>query len=260
MEKEASNLKEKIKFTESALNADKIENLINSISTLKVNIEKISSILLDFDIKSNELKRKDKLMYELNTKLNEYSTAAKLVSPKGLPHLLLNEVLTTFEMYINKFLSFFDMSVVVSVYSELKSLEDYCPNDGVKYNKNDIVCKVCGNIRGKKLDESISIISKDSGVEWWQESSGGRALIALAVRLALLKMVKNKKSDVDFIILDEVFSNLDSKNKVKVMNLIKFAMKDLELKQVFIVSHDELKEYSDYEIIIEHENEEIIIK
>ena len=44
------------------------------------------------------------------------------------------------------------------------------------------------------------------------------------------------------------------------MNLIKFAMDTLELNQVFMVSHDELKDYADYEITIKHENGEVTIE
>lgn len=257
---ELKDIQERIKFVESALNAERVESLINSISSLKTNIEKISAILLDYELKLNTLKEHDEHLIEVNNKLNEYLTASKLVAPKGLPHLLLQDVLSTFELYINEFLEYVDMGVIVSGYSELKSLEDYCPTDGTRFNKGDTFCKVCNSIRGKKLDENISIVSKDSGVEWWQESSGGRALISLAVRLALLKMIKEKGASIDFLILDEVFSNLDSRNKIKVMNLIKFAMDTLDLNQVFMVSHDELKDYADYEITIKHENGEVTIE
>lgn len=256
---EFQDLQEQIKFVESGLNADRVEALLNSISTLKTNIDKVSAILLDYDIKSVELTDKDSLLVDLNKQLLEYSTAAKLVSPKGLPHVMLQEVLTLFESYINSYLSFVDMEVVVSGYSELKSLEDYCQNDGTNYRKNEAVCSTCGGTRGNKLDESITILTKDSGVEWAHESSGGKGLIALAVRLALLKMAKKKKAEADFLILDEVFSNLDSRNKSKVLELLNFAMTDLDLKQIFLVSHDELKDSTDYEITIEHLNGQVNI-
>lgn len=249
-----ADVNESISRIEPGLNTDRIERLLNSISSLKGNISAIKNLLLDFDIATSERIRLDKELQHKDTKLRELTTAAKLVSPKGLPHILLQEVLAKLESLTNSYLKFVNMSVTVSGYAELKSLEDYCLNDGAKFGKNDTVCRVCGAVRENKMDETITIFSNDSGVEWYRESSGGRALIALAIRLALFKMAKEKKANADFMILDEVFTNLDSENKLNALKMLKYAMQDLELKQIFLVSHDEIKDYTDKEIVISHDN------
>ncbi|NCD10669.1 MAG: hypothetical protein EOL98_14910, partial [Negativicutes bacterium] len=225
-------IQQEVKFLESSLNTNRIETLVNSIAATKTSIDTVKGILLGYEMALAEKRTKDEELMKIETEFKELSTVAKLVSPKGLPHILLNEVLLLLESYTNRYLSFVDMSVMVSGYSELKSLEEFCHNDGTKFNKNDTMCRTCGAVRENKVDETINIISKDSGVEWFRESSGGKALIALAVRLAIFKLAKSKKADADFLILDEVFTNLDSENKGKALEMLRFAMTDLGLKQI----------------------------
>lgn len=257
---ELLSLQEEVKFLESSLNTNRIESLVNSIAATKTSIDTVKGILLGYEISLTEKRTKDAKLSEIESRFKELSTVAKLVSPKGLPHILLNEVLLLLESYTNRYLSFVGMSVVISGYSELKSLEEFCHNDGTKFNKNDTMCRTCGAIRENKVDENINIISKDSGVEWFRESSGGRALIALAIRLAIFKLAKTKKAEADFLILDEVFTNLDSENKSKALEMLRFAMTDLGLRQILLVSHDEVKDYTDHEVVISHENGRVEIK
>lgn len=257
---EFSSVQEEVKFLESSLNTSYIEELLNSINMTKSSISTIKNILMEYDIKQTELERLNGELFMLDSDFKELSVVAKLISPKGLPHLLLSSVLDTLENYTNKFLKFVGMSVYISGYAELKSLEDYCQNDGTKFGKTDSVCRTCGAIRENKVDENISVISKDSGVEWYRESSGGRALIALATRLALFKLAKSKKAEADFLILDEVFTNLDSDNKQNALKMLKFAMQDLDLKQIFLVSHDEIKDCTDNELVVSHSNGKVSIE
>ena len=70
----------------------------------------------------------------------------------------------------------------------------------------------------------------------------------------------SKKAEADFLILDEVFTNLDSENKSKALEMLRFAMTDLGLRQILLVSHDEVKDYTDHEVVISHENGRVEIK
>ena len=73
-------------------------------------------------------------------------------------------------------------------------------------------------------------------------------------------MAKSKKAEADFLILDEVFTNLDSDNKQNALKMLKFAMQDLDLKQIFLVSHDEIKDCTDNELVVSHSNGKVSIE
>ena len=61
-------------------------------------------------------------------------------------------------------------------------------------------------------------------------------------------------------ILDGLRDNLDEVNKLSVLHLIEFAIEDLHLQQVFIISHDELNKLLPTTITVVREVDKSIIK
>lgn len=169
--------------------------------------------------------------------------AAKLVSPHGIPYIYLMNTLEKLESYTNKFLEKVGMKIQIIPFRELASLEDTCPIDGKKFGRDEMICSLCGSDRKRKIQEQIEIITADRQIKWQEESGGGKAIIALGLRLGVFKLLKEyKQVKADFLIVDEAFSFLDTTNSELVLNMLIDSFKELELKQMFIVSHNELKD------------------
>lgn len=231
-----------LEYLSQVMDTNYIAKLNDDMFKIKEQLNVVNRVLSDYWKTTAEVKELNEELYSLDTNLKSYTTALKLVSPRGIPYLLLTKVLEELESYTNRFLKKVGMKVYISGYAELKSLEDYCSNDGYKFKRNDTECPICSSKRENKLQEEITVTSADTGVVWQAESSGGKALIALAVRFALLAMAKERKCTADFMILDEIFTNLDLRNKLAALEMIKEAAEELDIKQLFIVTHDELKD------------------
>lgn len=231
-----------LEYLSQVMDTNYIAKLNDDMFKIKEQLNVVNRVLSDYWKTTVEVKELNEELYSLDTNLKSYTTALKLVSPRGIPYLLLTKVLEELESYTNQFLKKVGMKVYISGYAELKSLEDYCSNDGYKFKRNDTECPICSSKRENKLQEEITVTSADTGVVWQAESSGGKALIALAVRFALLAMAKERKCTADFMILDEIFTNLDLRNKLAALEMIKEAAEELDIKQLFIVTHDELKD------------------
>lgn len=237
-----NTIEDKLEYLSKVMDTEYTTTLNDNIYTVKEQLKVIYTILEDYWKAKDDVDELNSKLFELDNNIRDYTTALKLVSPRGIPYLLLTKVLAELEIYTNKFLKKVDMKIYINGYVELKSLEDYCSNDGYKFKRNDTECPVCSSKRENKLQEEVTVISADTGVNWNMESSGGKALIALAVRFALLAMAKERKCTADFLILDEIFTNLDLRNKLAALDMIKSAAEELDIKQIFIVTHDELKD------------------
>jgi len=76
-------------------------------------------------------------------------------------------------------------------------------------------------------------------------SAGQQRISLLSIKLAILKLVCNKKRETPILILDDVFSELDEKKKGKVINRIK------NIEQIFITTTS-IKELEDVECNIKY--------
>jgi|GEM_PF-5066063 hypothetical protein len=182
--------------------------------------------------------------------------ATKLVSPHGIPYVHLMNVLEKLESYTNKFLEKAGMKIQIVPFKELASLEDMCLVDGRKFARDETVCPVCGSARQKKIQEQIEVITADRQIKWQEESGGGKTIIALGLRLGIFKLLKEyKQVRGDFLIVDEAFSFLDTTNSELVLNMLVDSFSELGLKQMFIVSHNELKDMLPVTLWINYDQE-----
>jgi DNA repair exonuclease SbcCD ATPase subunit len=115
---------------------------------------------------------------------------------------------------------------------------------------------VCGSARQKKIQEQIEVITADRQIKWQEESGGGKTIIALGLRLGIFKLLKEyKQVRGDFLIVDEAFSFLDTTNSELVLNMLVDSFSELGLKQMFIVSHNELKDMLPVTLWINYDQE-----
>lgn len=127
---------------------------------------------------------------------------------------------------------------------ELSSWEDTCVQCGWKYPKGTRkkVCEECGAEREKKRKDELQLRVLENGVDegFHMESGGGKALVSIAVRIALTRLKQRQShSRFNVLFLDEPDSAFDPVNKKAFTNLItKTLVRDFGFEQVFWISHD----------------------
>lgn len=100
---------------------------------------------------------------------------------------------------------------------------------------NNLYCAIMDDFSQElRWGEDYGIIVKESGEEknFHQLSGGEKMGAALALRLALLKMLSNS----DFVFLDEPTANMD---EIRRENLSEQIMNIKGFKQIFVISHDD---------------------
>lgn len=231
----------------------KLQSITSKITVIRQTIRSWISVV-------KQLNSLHKEYTHLQEQQAEYVVATELTSPHGIPYLHLLAIFSKLEVYINYFLDKVGMKVHLMPYKELASLEDVCELDNYIFRKNETICPQCGTARRHKIKEQLTLITTDRGIPWEHESSGGKALIAIGVRFGLLKLLKEAGAQCPFIFMDEIFGNLDEVNKLNMLQLIEFAIEDLSLQQVFIISHDELNKLLPTTITIVRDVDKSIIK
>lgn len=137
-------------------------------------------------------------------------------------------------------------------------------NDILKqmHTRFTVAMKTLKETKAGELRESLDIIVYDNGFEkpFENYSGGERALINIAVRLALSKVISSLHGvQMHSLFLDEVLGALDSVNREEVVKVISYLSRSFE--QVFIVSHtDEVKDVIDSAIIIERGDDVSTVK
>jgi hypothetical protein len=172
----------------------------------------------------------------------------------GIPTMQLENALSVVEAGANTVLSMIEAPhrVAFSFQRELKKLEDSCHECGVVFKKSEKTCSQCGEERWNKKSEDISLEITDSNgrtQDFNQDSSGGRALVALALRVALAQHF-----GFNLLFLDEVCGSLDDENLDMLIRLLK-RLTSMGFDQVFVISHRErIKDLLDDLIVVERDN------
>lgn len=189
---------------------------------------------------------------QLNDKVRLYTIATYAVSPNGIPYLLTAKILEKIESYANNMLESFGITITMLPYKELQKLETACIVDGYEFKKGETICPICGRSRSNAIQEQIEITT-ERGTTWAQESSGGKTIIALAIRLAIYKMFLEQrhlqKCTNAFLVLDEALNYLDTKSKESCMEMLYTASSALHIMQIFVVIHSVMN-YNETPIIV----------
>jgi len=127
---------------------------------------------------------------------------------------------------------------------ELQPWEDFCVQCGWQYPKGTRTreCDECGANRLKKRKDELQLRVLEDGEDqgFHMESGGGKTLVSLSVRLALIRLKQRQtNSKFPILFLDEPDAALDRKNKKAFIDLItKTLLKDFGFEQIFWISHD----------------------
>lgn len=162
----------------------------------------------------------------------------------GIPSMLIQGELDHVENRCNWVLERlgYPKRIKFSAYRELQSYEQVCPKCGGDEWRRGL-CRGCGADRPRKRRDEPTITVLDGTTErpFALESGGAQVLQSFAARMAgSLFRASMTGVPVRMIMLDEVFSFLDSTNRQNLMSLVldKLAT-EFGLEQQFVVTHHE---------------------
>jgi DNA repair exonuclease SbcCD ATPase subunit len=128
---------------------------------------------------------------------------------------------------------------------------------GYEFTNSVTKCPVCKTTRQFRKEETLELQFKGSAfnIEFSEDSGGGKLLVSLAVRLALFTALRDRgyMRGVDWWVMDEVFSPLDTAAKAAMLNFLDDLRDLYGFKQLFIISHTDLSDVIPPAIIIERD-------
>jgi len=228
------------KFKENQKDIKKLRQKINSLTE---EIGSLKNQISNIKEESKKIPDLEESLQELKEELQQYQFLQFAFGKDGIKSFQFESAFEEIEIQVNKILDKLetDMSLEFSSVKELNDWEKNCPVCGCLFESRQKQCPECSCERGKRKKDELSMrfYNGESEMEFTQASGGLKVILSLAIRLAISNLKRNKSgSKVDFVILDEIFSNLDSINQELVLKLIKKVMlKNLGIKQIFIISH-----------------------
>ena len=223
----------------------------------RTELSKVAGVIsvLEYQIQA-EIKRKSNVsqlqatVKELNQKHSELLILQYVFSKNGVPLVQLENTFSQLESEINAVLEFLnaDCRVAFSSFKELTTKESECSVCKTPYPSGAQQCGSCGATRKLKRKEDMSIrLIYSNGVEadFASDSGGGKALISLAIRPALARVLqRGKVNPCRILMLDEVFANFDAYNQGLVMDAMEKLFVDrLGFSQVLFITHHSVDSY-----------------
>lgn len=207
-----------------------VDRLMKMHADIKSTIKNLSKIYSDLELKKGQLA-------QCSRDVSIYTHLTDAFSKNGIQALMIDNAVGVIEAFANDILKQMQTKFTIG----MKTLKETKAGD---------------------LRESLDIIVYDNGFDkpFENYSGGERAMINIAVRLALSKVISSLHGvQMHSLFLDEVLGSLDSVNREEVVKVISYLSRSFE--QVFIVSHtDEVKDVIDSAIIIERSDDSSTIK
>jgi len=220
---------------------DDITKNHQNISTFNASITEHKKKLKEIELHKEKMQGYKKTIRELTDKKDKYRFILSMFSKQGLPMLEVNKYMTQLQNFVNDILDRLNtnMKVVIETEKKLTTLEPEC-YCGFIYNPGSVAknCPECGRKRQNKIrnDFGIIIYHNNNPTPFELDSGGGKSLISIAIRLALIDMLRlKKKVKLNILILDEIFGMLDVTNKLLVNELVHYLKN--EYKQIYVITH-----------------------
>jgi DNA repair exonuclease SbcCD ATPase subunit len=184
-----------------------------------------------------EAARQDKRLEVLSKEMASLMYFRHMVGRGGIPSMQIENAAGTIEESANRVLEMMgaDHRLEFTFEEELKTVKEAtCPVCGREFEKNERSC-ACGRKRGRaRRDMFAPMVREGARLQTFDmDSSGGKSMLAFAVRVALARFL-----GVVFLALDEVDKSLDRVNLEAFVAMLPRLM-EMGFKQVLVISHRE---------------------
>lgn len=223
---------------------NKLENKISSYKeeiSLYNNIKKLNKELVEKkELVTNKIVK--------NTEDLKYTSyLSKAFGKSGIPSLEIENSFTEIEDEINLCLSHIDDSlrIIFSSSKELTKKEDTC-ECGFIYPKgySKKTCEDCGSERqmAKKDELTIQVLDNGNKIKFNQLSGGGKTIVSLAVRIALMRLLHRRYScRLNTLFFDEIDAFLDDEHINDIKSFVKNVLVEkFKYTQIFWITHNDM--------------------
>jgi len=238
----------KVKVSEMEKIQD-FSDIIKNLKSKKDDAIKKVAVYRSIVLENRKIKNKIKL---INTKIQKVakevfftSYICNAFSNTGIPSMEIENSFSDIEDEINSNLNQLNpnLELVFSPDKELRKKESKC-SCGFLYPKgySKKICEECGVERkfARKDVMSLDIIENGEKVEFNQLSSGGKIIVSMSVRVALMRLLRRRYNcNFNSLFFDEIDGTLDEKHIRKVRLFVKNVLiKEFGYSQVFWISHN----------------------
>ena len=217
-------LREQLKVEKSKIKEDIQEDKLDEAKEEKEELVKenatLEKTISDFEKQQDQILKIKKEIKRSRKSLNIYTTLKNIFNKNGIVADIIQNSIEEIQDTTNQILTDInggEMTVIFDMTKEVKS--------------------------DKILRDTLDIkIETEAGKRNYESFSGGeKTIINFSIRLALSKMISKMNGvNFGFIVLDEVFGALDDYNRNKMSRVINYLKSDFN--QIFLISHDEMKE------------------
>jgi len=172
-----------------------------------------------------------------------------MVGRQGIPNMQIENGVRELEAQANSILARIgtDHRLSFGFETELRTMADVCHGCGRPFDKGEKHCGGCGEKRGRKKSNqmTVRVVEGARELSFDQDSGGGKALLAIAMRIAVAKML-----GAPLLAIDEACASLDQENLRTYLTMLR-GLNSIGFRQVFDVSHrQEVAEALDRNIVI----------
>ncbi len=198
----------------------KIKSMHSQIDTLAGEITSLQNITSDIEESKEKLEQNSKEIAKYKKVESIYSELAYAFGPKGIPLMIVDNVLQELEVLINNNIALLsDLPISVELRTQRES------------------------IKGDMIDTFQIMITEGLSTRGYFNYSGGeKMVIDVALRLGLSELLARRNNfKVETLIIDEGLGSLDEENQKNLIN----TLKKLENKfsNILVITHTQAKDY-----------------
>jgi DNA repair exonuclease SbcCD ATPase subunit len=202
--------------------ADELLEVEGQINILKAEISMLNDASSNLAIAKQEYENNEKEIPLLEENINTYSELSMAFGAKGIPILIIDNVLRELEILINENLKLLsDLPITIELATQRESST------------------------GDLLDTFQILITDGLDTRSYFNYSGGEKLIIdLSIRLGLSELLaKRNNFKVETLIIDEGLGSLDETNQVNFFNTLNKLV--IKFKKVLVITHTSVKDLFD---------------
>lgn len=183
-----------------------------------------------------------------------------MLSQDGIPFTNLLSSIIDFETEINKALTDLGADTLIDIepYTVTNSKAPICHVCGYEFGNSKVSkCPIatCQAPREFKKKETLEVRIRGRlfDVDFDEDSGGGKQKVAIAIRLALFRVLRDKGllNNVDIWCLDEIFAPLSDVGKFSLLNALDNVCNQYNIRQMFLVTHTDISSIIPPAVIIE---------